>query len=401
MIQFLPAIAPRPLRPKIAQRHAGGREIHACRAALRGIMARRRNPIAQAMPIFRPLPDRARVTLWFAASAAVIGGVYGHVTRVQAGAPLLGLAGVVRGMLTGAVIAGVFGTVETLIETQAWAAPLRNASLAAHLAIKTTILLAVILSGLVLGAWLFPAPGEAGPLFLRSVDVAFCLAASFVFTFLLEVNRMLGRNVLLNFITGRYHRPLLEERIFLFIDMVGSTGIAERLGELAFLRLLNRFVADLTQPILAARGEIHRYVGDELIATWTLADGLSDSRCVRACFAALDRLAREAPAYQRDFGVAIGFRAGLHCGPVVTGEMGTVKKEIVFLGDTVNTTARIQSLCRETGDKVLASATLLDRLVLPPGIAKRALGDRRLRGKESDIALYALERAAGARAAAA
>ena len=68
-------------------------------------------------------------------------------------------------------------------------------------------------------------------------------------------------------------------------------------------------------------------------------------------------------------------RAGLHCGPVVTGEMGSVKREIVFLGDTVNTAARIQELCRETGDRVLASAELIDRLELPAGIAKRSLGD--------------------------
>jgi adenylate cyclase len=304
-------------------------------------------------------------------------------------------------MVTGAVMASVVGTVETLIATRAWAAPLRNASLAVHLTIKTLILLAVILFGLMLGAWLFPAPGEVGPWFFRWEDVAFSLAASFVFNFLVEVNRMLGRNVLLNFITGRYHQPRLEERVFLFIDMVGSTGIAERLGERAFLRLLNRFVADLTAPIVAARGEIHRYVGDELIATWRLTDGVVNARCVRACFAALDRLEREAPAYQREFGAVVSFRAGLHCGPVVTGEMGTVKKEIVFLGDTVNTTARIQDFCRETGDPILASATLLDRLALPPGVAKRPLGDRRLRGKENDIALYALERATRARAAAA
>ena len=58
-------------------------------------------------------------------------------------------------------------------------------------------------------------------------------------------------------------------------------------------------------------------------------------------------------------------RAGLHCGPVVTGEMGSVKREIVFLGDTVNTAARIKELCRETGDRVLASADLIDRLELP------------------------------------
>jgi adenylate cyclase len=63
---------------------------------------------------------------------------------------------------------------------------------------------------------------------------------------------------------------------------------------------------------------------------------------------------------------------------------------IVFLGDTVNTAARIQELCRQTGDRVLASADLIDRVELPTGIAKRSLGDLRLRGKGADLALFAL-----------
>ena len=72
--------------------------------------------------------------------------------------------------------------------------------------------------------------------------------------------------------------------------------------------------------------------------------------------------------------------------------MGSVKKEIVFLDDTVNTAARIQEFCRRTGDRVLASAALVDLLELPFGITKRPLGDLRLRGKENDIVLYALEK---------
>ena len=72
--------------------------------------------------------------------------------------------------------------------------------------------------------------------------------------------------------------------------------------------------------------------------------------------------------------------------------MGSVKREIVFLGDTVNTAARIQDFCRQTGERVLASADLIDRLELPQGVAKRSLGDLRLRGKGADISLYALIR---------
>jgi adenylate cyclase len=181
--------------------------------------------------------------------------------------------------------------------------------------------------------------------------------------------------------------------VFLLIDMEGSTGLAERLGPLAFHRLVKRFVDDLTQPIVAARGEIHRYVGDELIATWKLEEGIAEGRCIAACFGAIDRLARRASDYRREFGAAVAVRAGLHCGLVVTGEMGSAKREIVFLGDTVNTAARIQELCRETGDRVIASADLVDRLELPPKVAKRSLGDLRLRGKGADLALYALTKA--------
>ena len=62
--------------------------------------------------------------------------------------------------------------------------------------------------------------------------------------------------------------------------------------------------------------------------------------------------------------------------------MGSAKLEIVFLGDTVNTAARIQEFSRQTGGRVLASADLIDRLELPPGIVKRSLGDLRLRGRK-------------------
>jgi adenylate cyclase len=106
-------------------------------------------------------------------------------------------------------------------------------------------------------------------------------------------------------------------------------------------------VVDITEPIVAAYGEIDGYVDDELIATWKLTDGIGAAHCVRACFDALGRLAALSPVYVRDFGTLVHCRAGLHCGSVVTGEMGSVKKEIVFLGDTVNTAARIQEFCRQ------------------------------------------------------
>jgi len=353
------------------------------------------------MPLLRPLSDNTRRILRITFLVALIGALHGHSIAVANGAPLWSVNGLLRGFLTGAFIAVVLATFDILAEARATMAPLLRASFLVHVVVKSALYLVVILFGLAAGAWLLPAPKEAGLRFpVERGDVLFAVAVALAFNFVLDISRLLGQNVLINFVTGRYHRPRLEERVFLFIDMQGSTTLAERLGELAFHRLVNRFVIDLTEPIVAASGEIHRYVGDELIATWKLADGVADAHCVRACFDALDRLAALAPDYVREFGSAVNCRAGIHCGPVVTGEMGSIKREIVFLGDTVNTTARIQEMCRTTGHRVLASAALIDRMELPPEIAKRSLGDLRLRGKEHDVVLYALEKRGAATAAA-
>ena len=61
-------------------------------------------------------------------------------------------------------------------------------------------------------------------------------------------------------------------------------------------------------------------------------------------------MAEVGPAYEREFGLRAAFRVGLHSGPVVVGEMGTIKKEIALIGDTLNTAARIVDACRDCGE---------------------------------------------------
>ena len=100
-------------------------------------------------------------------------------------------------------------------------------------------------------------------------SVALCIAGNLLFS----VNDLLGPGVLFAFAAGRYHHPRREERMLLFIDMRSSTAIAERLGEARFLDFLNRFIFDVSIAIAEAGGEIHKYVGDEVIATWPLAPG--------------------------------------------------------------------------------------------------------------------------------
>lgn len=231
---------------------------------------------------------------------------------------------------------------------------------------------------------------------VRVSDLVFALVFTVGVILFFSVNDLLGPGVLFAFAAGRYHNPRIEERALLFIDMRASTAIAERLGELRYLSLLNRFISDVSFAVGGAGGGIHKYVGDEVIATWRLEPGASPPACVRAAFAALDRIAAQGPAYEREFGVVPDFRAALHCGPVAVGELGSLRREIALIGDTMNTAARILEACRLTDNRVLASAVLLGSLAaLPPGVTRRKLGEFPVRGKERPLELDVLEAGAG------
>jgi adenylate cyclase len=327
--------------------------------------------------------------IWILVTSMVVSALYGHFYPFARP----GAEGYVRGALTGAVISSILAAFEIYVFTGPHGAPFRQAPFSLFLAARMVIYIAVIMFGLAAGQWLIPTGAGIS---IRRGDLLFSTILSVGFNLFLGVNRLLGQNVLFNFAAGRYHRPRVEERVLLFIDMESSTAIAETLGEIAFVIFLNRFVSDITDPIVTQRGEIHKYVGDELIVTWPLAAGIANARCIRACFDALRRLAARSADYERDFGRRASFRAALHCGPVVIGELGSVKMEIAFLGDTMNTAARLQQACRDTGHRVLASAALMSRIAaLPPDIVMRPLGPTRLRGKEVDLDLYALDAPAG------
>lgn len=224
-----------------------------------------------------------------------------------------------------------------------------------------------------------------------SIVVSFL--AALLINFIGQVNRLLGSGVLVRLILGRYHDAREESRIFLLVDMRGSTQIAERLGNLPYHAFLRRFIADVSTGALRHGGEVHRYVGDEVILTWKEENGLRDAACVRAVFAIADTLDAESGTYLEEFGIVPRFWAGLHLGSVVTGEVGTVKHEIVYLGDTLNTSARIEQACREFQRTFLASADVVDALELPSEVSAESLGAIELRGKRSSVELVALTRA--------
>ena len=183
------------------------------------------------------------------------------------------------------------------------------------------------------GAWLVRH-------FPRIVGIA--LVLSVVIGAISELTRLVGGRILLNFILGRYRRPTREQRVLLFLDLVGSTSLAESMGELRMHQLLTRFFYDIDGAILAHGGEVHACVGDEVIVTWRLAAKGSERRCLDCFFAIQDRIAEKADSYRREFGLVPNF-APERVGPVVISECGT-RGHRSPISVTMNVTARLQIL---------------------------------------------------------
>ncbi len=333
------------------------------------------------------------------ASATVGGAIYGLLIGSSL-AEQLHWPGIAQGAITGACISAWCAGYDLILADHPWFRSVRRAPFSIHIAAKTSYYVFGVLLNLIVWSEVFAAyHGDEG-WNIRSTEflITFVLSLliAFVVNLLIEINRLLGQNVLANFVAGRYHRPREEERVFLFVDLIGSTRIAERIGPVRFHALLNDFFVDLSEPIQAARGQIYTYVGDEVIVTWPLAVGVERARCLTCYFDMLDYLADRKDAYLRKYGVAPEFRAALHCGLVVVGEMGDQKQEIVVLGDTVNTTARLEEACRDLGQPVLMSADLRHRLHLPADIDAQSLGSIELRGRQAPVEVFAPRRSEAA-----
>jgi adenylate cyclase len=205
-----------------------------------------------------------------------------------------------------------------------------------------------------------------------------------------EVGRLVGFRELGRVLTGRYLQPRQERRVFLMVDLKDSTSAAERLGDLRFHQLLNAFFSNVADAAYDHGAEIHKYVGDEAVLTWPEDAALPGARCALCPFGIARRIERTADAYTRHFGFVPSFRAAIHAGEIVAGETGAMKREIAFIGDTLNTTARLVDVARDTGNDILVSGELATRLPLPAGLVAVPLQATRLRGKEKPLPVSAL-----------
>lgn len=304
------------------------------------------------------------------------------------------LAGLVYGLAVGsACLAFDRGLILAGLQARMRRLPAMVYVPAAELAYVLMIAVGIAFGGLVVWALGLTDDSLRDAVRITPRVLAYSLAVSALLVFVVRMRDLIGGEVFVNFLVGRYHQPVLEERIFLFLDVVGSTAFAETHGDLRAQAYLGAVFATLAEPVRRNAGSTDDYIGDMAMITWPMARGLKDGRCVSCVFDVLDRIEAEAEAWTARFGAVPRLRAALHGGSVVTAEVGVDRHKIAYFGDAVNATSRIEALCRPLGASILISQDLLARLGgLPPGIRSRSLGTHSVRGRGQPLSVSSLER---------
>lgn len=213
----------------------------------------------------------------------------------------------------------------------------------------------------------------------------FWLGVVFLTLVFLLIRDKFGPGMFIAFLRGKYFRPRREERIFMFMDLRSSTTNAEDLEEEKYFNFLSDTFETATPGILGTKGEIYQYVGDEIVISWPMESGLKDDNCISCYYHMMSLINQRAAYFETTYNVKPHFKAGLHAGYVIAGEVGMIKREIVYTGDVLNTTARIQSKCNEMGVDLLISQTLANALNTGKELIYETLGALDLKGKSKMV----------------
>jgi adenylate cyclase len=180
------------------------------------------------------------------------------------------------------------------------------------------------------------------------------------------------------------------DAVIWFSDLRESTPLSVSLGEQRFLELLNDYFAATAGAVLEHGGEVLRFIGDASLAVFPTSGEAARAVCARAVEAA--RVARgrvrATNAARVDAGLApFACGIGLHLGRVHYGNIGTPERlEFSVIGVAANKAARIEALCKETGQDVVLSDTMAAAL----GAPCRSLGRFALRGVAEPEEVFAL-----------
>ena len=210
--------------------------------------------------------------------------------------------------------------------------------------------------------------------------------------FINQMNKKFGHGVLIPLLLGKYRQPQEEERLFLFLDLRSSTTHAENLGHLRYSAMIRDCFRDINSVLVKCRGEIYQYVGDEVVVNWLNTSQFQVKWVIDFFFDCQERFHNRRKHYTEQYGFIPEFKAGAHMGMVTAVEVGTLKREIAYHGDTINTASRIQGLCNEYGRSLLISGRIADLLNDQHQYNVESMGSLTLKGKEHHTSIYGVEK---------
>ena len=220
----------------------------------------------------------------------------------------------------------------------------------------------------------------------------YTLVLNVVLSYVLQVNAKFGPGVLIPLLLGKYQKPFVERRIFLFMDLRSSTTYAEKLGHLKYSEMIRDCFRIANQVLVRHDGEIYQYIGDEVVITWREEMGLFNHHCIHYYFDFMKAINDKRGFYLDKYDCVPEFKAGIHLGEVTAIEVGEIKKEIAYHGDTINTAARIQSVCNKYSKNLIASKALVDTLDFDNGISASHIGSEQFKGKSNSVEIYYIEK---------
>jgi len=213
-----------------------------------------------------------------------------------------------------------------------------------------------------------------------------------VIVLFIELEKHLGNNFILNFLISKYNKPIEQDRVIMFLDLKDSTTIAEKIGNHKFVEFINLCYDIMEKSIINTDAKILKYVGDEVILTWQKTKGIKDLNCINFYFYYNNDLHEYKQEFMDKFGFFPTFKAGVHSGKVTAAFLGSIKKQMDYSGDVMNTTARIESICNKYDADILISGDLFQSLSDKSTFKYTDLGNMELKGKLTQTQVYKVER---------
>lgn len=227
--------------------------------------------------------------------------------------------------------------------------------------------------------------------YIISLFLLYYLLMTLLIGFINQVNKKYGPGVLIPLVLGKYRSPVEERRVFMFMDLKSSTTIAEILGHIKYSSFIRDSLYDINQVVPAYNAEVYQYVGDEVVVSWRIDRDTQFERCALFFFACRSQFQKRLDYYEAKYGFFPKFKAGLHMGVITAVEIGDVKRDIAYHGDTINTTARIQSVCNQFGKDFLVSSQMVRQARLEDHFKTQPLGMIKLKGKSKEIGITSVE----------